>query len=70
MNFSLKFNMLYSFRELDMINLMTYDLHGPYEPYTGNNAALHPGTTETGNLTYLNVVSFKKKSVTKTDNLN
>ena len=62
LNFSLNFNMLYSFRELDMMNLMTYDLHGPYESYTGNNAALHPGTTETGDLRYLNVVSFNNVS--------
>lgn len=42
-------------KELDFINLMTYDLHGSWESFTGHNAPLHARASETGNQTNLNV---------------
>ncbi|XP_052265552.1 chitotriosidase-1-like isoform X2 [Dreissena polymorpha] len=40
---------------LDMINLMTYDLHGSWETFTGHNSPLFARSNEQGNQTYLNV---------------
>ncbi|KAK7113239.1 chitotriosidase-1-like [Littorina saxatilis] len=42
-------------RYLDFMNLMAYDLHGSWEPYTGHHAALYPRAAETGDDRYLNV---------------
>jgi GH18 family chitinase len=35
---------------------MTYDLHGSWEGYTGENSPLYKYPTETGSNAYLNVV--------------
>ncbi|KAJ8318036.1 hypothetical protein KUTeg_003127 [Tegillarca granosa] len=42
-------------KNLDWINLMTYDLHGSWEDHTGEDAPLHGMPGETGNDTFLNV---------------
>lgn len=42
-------------RYLDFINLMTYDLHGAWEKFTGENAPLHPRGAEHGKNRQLNV---------------
>lgn len=31
---------------LDLINVMAYDLHGSWDPVTGNNAPLYAGPTD------------------------
>ena len=43
-------------RYLDFISLMSYDLHGGWEKFTGENAPLHPRGAEHGDQRYLNVV--------------
>lgn len=40
---------------LDIVNIMSYDLHGSWEGVTGHHSALKPGPWETGNQTNLNV---------------
>ena len=45
-----------NFRYLDFINLMTYDFHGGWEEFTGENAPLHARSDEQGYQRYLNVV--------------
>ena len=46
-----------SFRYVDMLNLMTYDMHGgSFDDKTGHNAPLKAHPSETGNQTYFNVV--------------
>ncbi|KAL8588978.1 hypothetical protein ACOMHN_065760 [Nucella lapillus] len=42
-------------RYLDFINLMTYDLHGSWETFTGHHTALYPRASETGDQRHLNV---------------
>ena len=45
------------FRYVDMLNLMTYDMHGgSFDDKTGHNAPLKAHPSETGNQTYFNVV--------------
>lgn len=44
-------------KNLDFINVMSYDLHGSWEPVTGNNAPLYASPSETGAAAYLNVDS-------------
>lgn len=44
-------------RYLDYIHVMTYDLHGSWEGYTGKNSPLYKYPTDTGGNAYLNVVS-------------
>lgn len=47
---------------LDFINLMSYDLHGPWEHFTGINAPLYPSSQDTTpEAQQLNVVSSCKK---------
>ncbi|CAH1795469.1 unnamed protein product [Owenia fusiformis] len=41
-------------RYLDFINLMAYDLHGSWEPFTGHNSPLYSRSDETGNQKNLN----------------
>lgn len=36
-------NKFYYNRYLDLVNLMTYDMHGAWDPITGHNAPLHKG---------------------------
>ncbi|XP_067387674.1 acidic mammalian chitinase [Emydura macquarii macquarii] len=40
---------------LDYIHVMTYDLHGSWEGYTGENSPLFQGPADTGSNIYLNV---------------
>ncbi|XP_004689555.1 PREDICTED: acidic mammalian chitinase [Condylura cristata] len=40
---------------LDFIHVMTYDLHGSWEGYTGENSPLYKHPTDTGSNAYLNV---------------
>ncbi|XP_055474133.1 acidic mammalian chitinase [Psammomys obesus] len=40
---------------LDYIHVMTYDFHGSWEGYTGENSPLYKYPTETGSNAYLNV---------------
>ncbi|KAK7112259.1 hypothetical protein V1264_011736 [Littorina saxatilis] len=42
-------------KHLDFINLMSYDLHGSWEPQTGHQSALYQDTGETAPESYLNV---------------
>ncbi|XP_050394209.1 chitotriosidase-1 [Patella vulgata] len=42
-------------KELDFINLMTYDLHGSWESFTGHNAPLYARSDEKGDQALLNV---------------
>jgi len=42
-------------KEMDFIDLMTYDLHGAWEKTTGAHIALYPRKEETGNDRFLNV---------------
>ena len=42
-------------KEMDFIDLMTYDLHGAWEKRTGAHIALYPRADETGNDRFLNV---------------
>ena len=45
---------------LDFINLLSYDLHGQWEPVTGHHTALYPGSTDVGDNAFLTVVSDSK----------
>ena len=40
---------------MDLINLMTYDLHGSWETFTGQNAPLYPRSNEVGDQRSLNI---------------
>uniref|UniRef100_G3WGV6 Acidic mammalian chitinase n=1 Tax=Sarcophilus harrisii TaxID=9305 RepID=G3WGV6_SARHA len=40
---------------LDFIHVMTYDLHGSWEGYTGENSPLYKNPSDTGSNAYLNV---------------
>ena len=44
-------------RELDFINVMTYDFHGTWEQFTGHNSPLFRGSEDSGDLIYFNTVS-------------
>ena len=52
------YNPLFYLRYLDFIHVMTYDFHGSWEGYTGENSPLYKYPTDTGSNTYLNVVSL------------
>ncbi|XP_055531989.1 chitinase-3-like protein 1 [Wyeomyia smithii] len=43
---SISYNIPEISKYLDFINLMTYDLHGPWEATTGHHAALHAGPND------------------------
>lgn len=40
---------------LDFINVMTYDLNGAWDPYTGLNSPLYPRSSESGTAAQLNI---------------
>ncbi|XP_031582683.2 acidic mammalian chitinase-like [Oreochromis aureus] len=42
-------------KELDFINVMTYDFHGTWEQFTGHNSPLYRGSQDFGDLIYFNV---------------
>ncbi|ELK05897.1 Acidic mammalian chitinase [Pteropus alecto] len=42
---------------LDYIHVMTYDLHGSWEGYTGENSPFYKNPTDTGSTAHLHVVS-------------
>lgn len=46
-----------SYRELDFINVMTYDFHGAWDRVTGHNSPLYRGSHDSGDLIYFNTVS-------------
>lgn len=48
------------FRDLDFINLMSYDLHGSWEATTGHHSALYGRSGEVGTAASMNVVRFFK----------
>jgi GH18 family chitinase len=56
------FNVIFIFRYLDFINIMTYDLHGSWESVTGHSAPLYVGSNDDG----LSVVSKDYRSNTTT----
>ena len=58
-------NQLHYYRNLDMINLMTYDLHGSWESHTGHQSALFKDHRESGNDTFLNIVSINFREIYK-----
>ncbi|XP_075318416.1 acidic mammalian chitinase-like [Odontesthes bonariensis] len=41
-------------KELDFINVMTYDFHGTWEQFTGHNSPLYRGSEDFGDLIYFN----------------
>ena len=49
-------------RLLDFINVMTYDFHGAWDPFTGHNSPLYRSSADEGDDIYYNVVS---KVITK-----
>ena len=46
---------------MDWIGLMSYDLHGSWDPVTGHHAGLYPRAAESDAQKTLNVVSFINK---------
>lgn len=45
-------------RYLDLINVMTYDLRGSWEGFTGEDSPLFQGPADQGGYIYFNVVCF------------
>ncbi|XP_055016532.1 acidic mammalian chitinase-like [Boleophthalmus pectinirostris] len=41
-------------KELDFINVMTYDFHGTWDSFTGHNSPLYRGSKDEGDLIYFN----------------
>ncbi|XP_029008021.1 acidic mammalian chitinase-like [Betta splendens] len=41
-------------KELDFLNVMTYDFHGTWEQFTGHNSPLFRGSQDSGDLIYFN----------------
>lgn len=42
---------------MDLINVMTYDLRGSWEGFTGEDSPLYAGPQDQGSYIYFNVVS-------------
>ncbi|XP_041364780.1 acidic mammalian chitinase-like [Gigantopelta aegis] len=49
------FNIPEVMKYLDFVNLMSYDLHGSWESYTGHNSPLYATSKDTGNDVELNI---------------
>ncbi|XP_041364781.1 chitotriosidase-1-like [Gigantopelta aegis] len=49
------FNIPEVMRYLDFVNLMSYDLHGSWESYTGHNSPLYATSKDTGDAKQLNI---------------
>uniref|UniRef100_H3BY45 chitinase n=1 Tax=Tetraodon nigroviridis TaxID=99883 RepID=H3BY45_TETNG len=47
-------------KELDFINVMTYDFHGAWDRFTGHNSPLYRGSHDSGDLIYFNTDSAMK----------
>lgn len=43
---ALSYNIPEISKYLDILNVMVYDLHGPWDPVTGNNAPLFEGPSD------------------------
>ncbi|KAK7880269.1 hypothetical protein WMY93_030636 [Mugilogobius chulae] len=41
---------------LDFVSVMTYDLHGAWDPFTGHNSPLYRGSEDFGDLIYFNTL--------------
>lgn len=54
-NIDTGFDVLDLLQVMDFASIMTYDLHGSWEPYTGINAPLFANPTDTGDSVYLNL---------------
>jgi len=48
--------LIFNFRYLDFINVMTYDFHGTWERFTGHNSPLYQGSKDEDELIYFNIV--------------
>lgn len=44
------------YRLLDFLNIMTYDLHGAWDPITGHNSPLFGSASDQGEHIYFNIV--------------
>lgn len=53
---SMLFMVISSLRSLDMINVMTYDMHGSWDPFTGECSPLYRDSFDSGSYIYFNVV--------------
>ena len=52
----------FPFSILDFINVMTYDFHGAWDPFTGHNSPMYRGSADEGVNVYFNVVSVRPVS--------
>ncbi|GFR82658.1 chitinase-3-like protein 1 [Elysia marginata] len=52
-------------RNLDFVNLMSYDLHGAWDAVTGHNSPLRAGSWELGSARNLNVIASAQHWVSK-----
>lgn len=49
-------------QHVHFVSVMTYNFHGPWDPYTHHHSALYPFTEDTGNNLYLNAVGGSVQS--------
>ena len=56
MSASQSYNVWEVSQQVDFINLMTYDFHGPWNSYTGLNAPMYASSRESGDEAKLNMV--------------